>query len=160
MGCWNGTDMITHLPIMAGEKIRVLVLKQCATEPGCGGVTYAHDLWAPLGPAIKGEYNDYGCPENIEDDVAAKWLNHILPMNDEIRKGIDGHFYEGDDLDEKILAVERGESCLPNGRFARVDGERKQVPVSGWFERRRGSTCRVSVLSIGASLWRSAWMTS
>jgi len=111
MGCWNGTDMITHLPIMGGDKIRMLVLKQYASLPDCGGVCNAEDLWEPIGPAVKGVYNGYGRPEEVEDDIASQWLNHTLPMDAEIRKNIEGHHFDGE-LDEKILAVERSQSML------------------------------------------------
>jgi len=110
MGCWNATDMITHLPIEEGDPIRMLVLKYASGIPHLGsGFCHADDNWQPIGPAITAVYDDCGRPHEIKNDISAAWLEHILPMNDEVLEEISCHFRfeEMTELEKKILAVER-----------------------------------------------------
>lgn len=78
MGCWNETCGVTQLPINYGDKVRLFVLvaethwKENSGENLGGGVCYSTDLWSPIGPPIKGEYDDYGGIENLEYDESAK----------------------------------------------------------------------------------------
>ena len=111
MGCWNGTDMVTHLPIMYREKVRCVVLKHQGDQPDCGGYCYADDAWELVGPAIQAEYNDYGCVQNVVPGVAANWLEHILPLSDEAKEELKG-YGEKDIMHEKLSAVERGLSFI------------------------------------------------
>jgi len=71
MGCWNGTCMISNLPIISGEKIKLVLLQEGrSNEPiiGQSGYVYSCGLLSPAFLAISGEYNDYGSIENVEED--------------------------------------------------------------------------------------------
>lgn len=98
MGCWNGTDMITFTPIIHRDPVRMLVLRQVGNLP-----------WEPVGPFIKGEYDDYGRIENIEDGIGCDWLKKLIPLSDKVREEIDRFWHsEYSEIDKVIVAVERG----------------------------------------------------
>jgi hypothetical protein len=81
MGCWHGTCGLTNLAIHAGEPIRLFVIRGgWAVEPS--GFSYPGDGWVPVGPALKGAYDDYGGIEKVED----AW--HIGAMLDELNPDI------------------------------------------------------------------------
>lgn len=90
MGCWNGTCGLSHLPITAGTKVRGFILKpnryNVADDKIVGvGMTYSHDLYIPLTWSFKGEYDDYGSMENIENDLNTKAI--IKYFNSSLSKG-------------------------------------------------------------------------
>ena len=115
MGCWNGTDGITGMPIQDKDQVRCLVIASRSEHPFLGGYTYSDDAWYPIGPSLTGLYDDYGCIKEIQESVAADWLTHFLPMTDKMKEEIEGHSREGfTELDEKILAIERAVSFLPD----------------------------------------------
>ena len=73
MGCWNGTCGLTHLPIIAGEPIRAVLIAGIpyrhdgtSEEQWGSGFCYNTDIWHPRTIAIKGVYNDYGGVEDLE----------------------------------------------------------------------------------------------
>jgi hypothetical protein len=74
MGCWNGTCLVSNLPIYSGDEVVFFVLKQ--KRPGVkldgleGGHFYSDDLYEPLLYPIVGEYDDYGCIENVKEDFS------------------------------------------------------------------------------------------
>ena len=84
MGCWCETCGVTQLPINAGDKVRLFVLvsegnyRFCNNGGGGGGTCYSTDIWAPLGPAIQGSYDDYGSIENIIDNDDANYLLDLI----------------------------------------------------------------------------------
>jgi len=84
MGCWCETCGITQLPINAGDKVRVFVLTSedsyafSKGGAGGGGTCYSTDRWAPIGPPIQGEYDDYGGVENIVYDDGAKMVEATI----------------------------------------------------------------------------------
>ena len=48
MGSWNGTCMISNLPIIYGEKIKLVLLEvQNGRELNSSGVTYPYDIMTP-----------------------------------------------------------------------------------------------------------------
>lgn len=78
MGCWNETDMLSQLPIMAGDPVKVFILLEELSEFRLCGCDSA---WKPLCLPISGQYNDYGCIENIiEDWNTQAILNHCNEM--------------------------------------------------------------------------------
>lgn len=92
MGSWNETDGITQLPINVGDKVRVFVMvsQNFRSGFGGGGSCYSNELWAPIGPAIQGVYDEYGGVEKIvinenskmvEDYLAKGWS--IIPSDHE-----------------------------------------------------------------------------
>lgn len=64
MGSWNATCCVSHLPIFAGDPVRLVMLSQ--TPPSAihtgsaGGLTHPTDLWCPASFAIPGTYDDHG----------------------------------------------------------------------------------------------------
>lgn len=64
MGCWNATCFLTRLPILDGEKIR-LVLVARRPEETCNGC-YPTGRFSPLMLPLTGHYDDYGGIENLE----------------------------------------------------------------------------------------------
>jgi len=81
MGCWNGTCMISNLPIISGERIKVIMLRPSYNmkhiEQGSSYV-YNSDILTPSFLQISGEYNDYGMIENIDEDWNTKFMEGIL----------------------------------------------------------------------------------
>lgn len=76
MGSWNGTCHISGLSIPYGE--RVVWVPVCQSyPPNLGFPTYSTDIYAPLAFWIRGEYNDYGSIENVDDDEAYKMLMQV-----------------------------------------------------------------------------------
>lgn len=73
MGCWNATCLVTNLPILTKELVRVLFLVKTPSRNG-GTVYYPTDLYSLLPFSITGEYNDYGA---IEDSTAN---GHTIPL--------------------------------------------------------------------------------
>jgi len=76
MGCWCGTCGISHLPINAGDKIRLffMTMQHYGNEKEGAGFCYTNDVWYPRGLPISGEYDDYGGIENITEDINCKIL--------------------------------------------------------------------------------------
>lgn len=108
MGCWNETCAISRMSIRAGEAIRLLPIVQNPYhigevsgfpvkngEPlpvalkgnsGC----YIGDLWIPLCYPIRGNYNDYGTIEDVDETTprgkaemtqfVAAFKEHCVPL--------------------------------------------------------------------------------
>lgn len=73
MGCWNETCMISHLPILGGEKCTaVILLKREFPNVGFNAV----NEYIPIA-TIHGEYDGYGCLENIDHAEASALLSAI-----------------------------------------------------------------------------------
>lgn len=82
MGCWNETCGVTQLPILAGDKVRLFVLRGGGpTRREGGGTCYINDIWSPIGPPISGVYNDYGGIEEVVQDKAAEMLFEAIKQN-------------------------------------------------------------------------------
>ena len=73
MGCWDETCMLTHLPIIVGEKtVAVFIAQKRNSLDTC----YSDSIFAPISLPFFGQYDDYGRLENIaKDDVALKILH-------------------------------------------------------------------------------------
>lgn len=110
MGCWNGTCMISNLPIISGEKVKLIFLKKGHDEYiGNAAVCYPVGLLKPLNMALTAVYNDYGSVEKIEED----WNYNIISkyFKEYFKKGIrcDGTEKIKFELTDIIDAIERGE---------------------------------------------------
>jgi hypothetical protein len=70
MGCWNGTCMISNLPILSRDKIKLVILQKGYNSNfnSSSGYVYSSDLFSPAFLPISGSYNDYGMIENIIED--------------------------------------------------------------------------------------------
>ncbi|MCK9417512.1 hypothetical protein M0Q97_12800 [Candidatus Dojkabacteria bacterium] len=70
MGCWNGTCMISNLPILAGEKVKLVFLHRFnESNIKKPAYCYPNGIFHPGAFAINAEYDDYGGVENIEEDI-------------------------------------------------------------------------------------------
>jgi len=59
MGCWNGTCMISHLPIIAGDKIKLVILHGINIPiNNASAYCYSNGLLEPSFLPLTGEYND------------------------------------------------------------------------------------------------------
>lgn len=82
MGCWNGTDGITQLPIQYGDSIRLfLIANNLHSYAEDNIIYYSTDLWQPLGLPLKGTYDNYGSIENIEEDAFSDLLFQYVKEN-------------------------------------------------------------------------------
>ena len=82
MGSWNGTCMISNLPIIYGEKIKLVLLEvQNGRELNSSGVTYPYDIMTPLFMPISGKYNDYGMIGDIKEDWNYKIIESYIKEN-------------------------------------------------------------------------------
>lgn len=80
MGCWNGTCMISNLPIMSGEKIKLIILQTFISkkEISSSSFCYPTDLMFPTFLAISGKYNDYGNIKDIKKDWNYEIIEKVL----------------------------------------------------------------------------------
>jgi hypothetical protein len=68
MGCWNGTCALTNLPIMDGDPVALYIMKKSygfSQGGNGGGFCNANQYYKPLPYVVYGNYNDYGCLEDI-----------------------------------------------------------------------------------------------
>lgn len=71
MGCWNGTCMISNLPIISGEKVKLVLLRKAIGSRdlfNCSAYVYSDDIFTPSFFPLTGVYNDYGMIEGVEED--------------------------------------------------------------------------------------------
>lgn len=110
MGCWNGTCMISNLPIISGEKIKLVILSSVGSDIDDfigAGYCEATGLMAPTYLPIEGEYNDYGMIEEIVDDWNVKFINESLKKAwDEIE--VEGEKLTEFSLENILEGIERG----------------------------------------------------
>jgi hypothetical protein len=85
MGLWHTTCGVTQLPIRHGDNVRLFILigkhyyfKDCAPIIYGGGICLPNDIWQPIGPAIKGTYNNYGGIENIIENQDTEILLKLV----------------------------------------------------------------------------------
>lgn len=72
MGCWNGTCLLSNLPIYAGDEVVFFTLKRrrAKIDAAEDGHCYVDDFYEPLIYPVVGEYDDYGCIENVKEDFS------------------------------------------------------------------------------------------
>lgn len=91
MGCWNGTCMVSHLPIFHGDRVKAyaitphwhetnaeghIINTSLIPDLGCG-YTYATDAWIPFPIGATAEYNDYGSIENLEEGEHTETIQKV-----------------------------------------------------------------------------------
>ena len=117
MGCWNGTCMISHLPIIVGEKIKLVFLHDgFDLDDGIlnqSAYVYSGGLLSPALLPLEGEYDDYGNIEDIVEDTNYKLINKYF--KDKISTlYVDGNLIKDWTLQTIIDAIERGEEITYN----------------------------------------------
>ena len=79
MGCWNGTCMLSNLPIRCGQKVKFVILVKNQFVDSAfelNGCCYPTDEYKVLSPVLTGKYNDYGSIENL-DKTSAKYVKDL-----------------------------------------------------------------------------------
>lgn len=79
MGCWNHTCAVTHLPIIAGEPVEVILLK-ASTNTEENSYCHADAYHSPIPLTFGGIYDDYGGVEECSG-VALPLLVETLKKN-------------------------------------------------------------------------------
>lgn len=71
MGSWNGTCMISNLPIISGEEVKLVLIHAPygKEEIKKSSYCYPNGIFHPGTFALNGKYNDYGGVEDIEQDL-------------------------------------------------------------------------------------------
>lgn len=72
MGCWNGTCLVTNLPIPLNESVKLIFILSQQSQSGSVGMGfgYSEEWWRPVGCPIDGIYNDYGYIKKIVQNKA------------------------------------------------------------------------------------------
>jgi hypothetical protein len=69
MGSWNGTCLVSNLPIFAGDPVVMFPITQYhfykPEKADRAGYCYAYEAWELLGLPFEGAYNDYGFIEGV-----------------------------------------------------------------------------------------------
>ena len=75
MGCWNGTCMLSNLPIFHGEDIKLIVM----IDNSRSGSSFCEpfDYYRIVPTILNAEYDDYGRGEDIEEPLGSFVLNNI-----------------------------------------------------------------------------------
>jgi hypothetical protein len=118
MGCWNGTCMVSHLPIESGEKVKLFFLYNISTYYGndhkkpdilnCSGFVYSNDMLSPAFLPISGEYDDYGSIEEIVKDFNYEIILNTLKEMFKSKIKVDDEEKTEWDLNDVIRGIERG----------------------------------------------------
>lgn len=111
MGSWNGTCMISNLPIRYRDRIKLVILYSPYTDvhrlTNTSGHCYTTDLLRPAFYPISGVYNDYGGIEEINKDWSYDFITKVLKKNFksiEVEKKIVDDYL----LEDFIFGIERG----------------------------------------------------
>ncbi len=75
MGCWNGTCMISNLPIISGEDVKLVLLYrpyETLKELKSSAYCYPNGIFHVGAFALDAKYNDYGNVEDIVEDLNFK----------------------------------------------------------------------------------------
>lgn len=119
MGCWNGTCMVTRLPILSGEKVKLVLLFNQNVEYchkydevsvlNTSGMVYSNDMLSPAFFPLSGEYDDYGTVENIVEDFNYKIILKVLKDKFGSKIKVDrDNIIEDWSLYDIIKGIERG----------------------------------------------------
>lgn len=114
MGCWNGTCGLSKLPILYGQKCKLIFLLNDNTgqELG-GGFCYPTDLRMIHSFPLSGTYNYYGCLEKIEENWYSKFflesfIKDVENGDIKIKSKESGGKSPIKSLEKVVNAVERG----------------------------------------------------
>jgi hypothetical protein len=109
MGCWNGTDLITQLPIYSGDEVVLFLIKKQVDKLPVDEMCYQHELFKPLPMLLYGEYDDYGAIENVTGDLDLFYqiIEKELEIDEDDVKSLCDKCYGGYDNQEKANAYLR-----------------------------------------------------
>jgi len=110
MGCWNGTCMISNLPIISGEKIKLVILRGGISRKEHGSAyVYSHDIFTPSFFPLSGQYNDYGMIEGVDEDWNYKLIEDYFKKLFGKKIIADGETKENYTLIDILDGIERGD---------------------------------------------------
>jgi hypothetical protein len=101
MGCFHQTDLLTNLPIRAGDPVRALVLTPWVAET-CHlpfGPAEPTHRYQPVCLPLSGTYNDYGWLREVAEDVGAATLRRYFAEAHQMSD------LSLDDLDDTLVAL-------------------------------------------------------
>ena len=79
MGSWNATCLLSNLPIIYNEPIKLIPLvKKEERELNYIGSVYPNDTWEPMWMVLEGRYNDYGSICDVQQNSFTKKLFEVL----------------------------------------------------------------------------------
>jgi hypothetical protein len=112
MGCWNGTCGVSHTPILAGDKTRFFfVFTQDYSDDPDDSSSYPTDRWAPVGPPLLGDYDDYGGVE-VKDSLLTKFYESYFAAHNLVFGKRTGLYVTNSkppfEIDSLIKIAERG----------------------------------------------------
>ena len=71
MGSFLQTCAVTHMPIRAGEPVVAMILARAySLPPGCTGYVGSGSVWQAMSLPFRGDYDEYGYLNNLEDRSA------------------------------------------------------------------------------------------
>lgn len=126
MGSWNGTDFLTQLPIIAGDKMRLVFIHKSPffENRDLASACYHTDMYRPFPIPLKGEYNDYGSIEQLVPSLSHEMLVEQfkasvieVPYDDERDKYVDRNSVVKDKLTVEYLLERAQEGAL----YAHID---------------------------------------
>lgn len=107
MGCWNGTCMISQLPILYHEKVKVIPIQKVSHEVMPNHtICYSDTLYKPLPILLEGQYNDYGIIEFVEGDTQAL-IDLVVNKSDLTLEEIRNKYTENSDVESCLRYIER-----------------------------------------------------
>ena len=134
MGCWNATCMISGLPIIHGNAVVCFIISQndygtWGDETGCNAEANI------VSHSIHGNYNDYGCVEDIvdcpENEILFEFLDGNMIPSPGHHLGVDTdntshHFKKSQTFSEQLECIERGYASLKDPT-ACVGGDKDSI---------------------------------
>ena len=131
MGYWNGTCLLSNLPILRDERVVLILL----IETGLGeslNIPSEHDRFhKPVMLPIRGQYDNYGAVKNVDNsEVVANWLRLMVKRN-EIRFDDTDQYGDVTSYDDVYASPEVFLRIVERGRmyFTR-NGERRYLRFS------------------------------
>ena len=118
MGSWNGTCMISNLPILSGDKVKLIILHSNRMSNseiiGQSAFTYHNDILTPSFLPLTGMYSDCGLIDNIRKDWNYNLIENYLKIQLSDTIFIDGKEYKNWKLEDVLYGIERGNITYPS----------------------------------------------
>lgn len=93
MGCWNGTCMVSNLPILSGEEAVGFFIINSGGRKATDHC-YSNEAWEPLLLPFRGVYNDYGLLEDIQEDWNTNLILEYFQKNAVAMEAGDNPYHE------------------------------------------------------------------
>ena len=101
MGCFGTSGFLSRLPILSGQRV-VCFIASVHSDTSIRGTYYPDSVVAPYCLPIHGEYDDYGCIENIVRDANVEVIEKYFGCEiNKVLKGIERLLY-GKTIKENI----------------------------------------------------------